>query len=174
MATFSFRILTALLGFLAFATLFAQAADVIVINEPSSNQHLPSNTEVSIKYTVVGAQAGKYGLWGVDAYYPNSLNVNFQWIQNSNQENVISFSAASGLTTDPAPAGLVDKQYSTTWKTPNCHFFTRYTTSDYTFSLVFIPNYPVLNATQTAPGPQQAVISVPVTIQVNNGTFPKC
>ncbi|KAI7879238.1 hypothetical protein K492DRAFT_196123 [Lichtheimia hyalospora FSU 10163] len=148
----------------------ALAADVVRIDEPTDNAQLPSNTEISFKYTVIGAQAA--GI--TDAYYPNSMTVDFEWVQNGNESNVLRFNAASSLETASAPAGVSDKQYEATWKTPNCHFFTRYNPSDYTFSLLFTPVYPELTPNMTAPGPEQQAMSVPININVNNGTFPRC
>lgn len=109
-----------------------------------------------------------------DAYYFNSMALEFQWTQKNNQSNVIELNAASGLVTDPAPAGISNKQYSTLWKVPGCHFFHRYSPNDYNFELIFTPQYTALAVNQTAPGPQQEPITVPVTINVNDANFPKC
>ncbi|KAG2228069.1 hypothetical protein INT45_009115 [Circinella minor] len=149
---------------------FTIAADIIRIDQPTNNQQIPSNTDIAFQYTILGAQAN--GI--TDAYYPNSFAVDFQWVQKSDESNVLKFTAISSLESSPAPAGVSDKQYTNTWKVPNCHFFTRYQTNDYTFSMVVTPQYSTLTVNQTAPGPEQSVISVPVNIQVNNGTFPRC
>ncbi|KAI9495337.1 hypothetical protein BDB00DRAFT_814229 [Zychaea mexicana] len=147
------------------------AADIIRIDQPTGSQQIPSNTDNPFIYTILGAQAN--GI--TDAYYPNSFSVDFQWIQNGNDSNVLKFNAISSVDATPAPAGVSDKQYTQqTWKTPNCHFFTRYRTSDYSFSLVVTPTYSTLTLNQTAPGPEQSVLTVPLNIQVNNGTFPRC
>ncbi|KAI9259503.1 hypothetical protein BDA99DRAFT_513436 [Phascolomyces articulosus] len=146
------------------------AADIIRIDQPTGNQQIPSNADNPFVYTILGGQAN--GI--TDAYYPNSFSVDFQWVQNGNDNNVLKFNAISSLDATPAPAGVTDKQYTSSWKTPNCHFFTRYRTNDYTFSLVVTPRYSTLTVNQTAPGPEQQVLSVPLNIQVNNGTFPRC
>lgn len=48
------------LAFVAFMASVALAADVVRIDEPTDNAQLPSNTEISFKYTVIGAQAGMH------------------------------------------------------------------------------------------------------------------
>ncbi|KAI8150125.1 hypothetical protein BJV82DRAFT_662215 [Fennellomyces sp. T-0311] len=156
--------------FVVLACVFGVLADIIRVDSPTSGQEVPSNADNAFTYTILGAQAN--GI--TDAYYPNSFSLDFQWIQKSDESNVLKFNAISSLPADPAPAGISDKQYSQTWKTPNCHFFTRYRTSDYSFSLIVTPQYPALGVNQVAPGTEQGVLTIPINIQVNNGTFPRC
>ncbi|KAL1933507.1 hypothetical protein VTP01DRAFT_7597 [Rhizomucor pusillus] len=160
-----------LLACIIYALAVVSAQDLITINSPTENQQLASNTEITIQYTVNGNQVENIA----SPYYPSSMDLNFQWTENSNTSNVISFSAVTGIATDPYPAGIQNKQYTATFKTPGCHFFTRYQTSQYSFALVFNPVYPTLSPGATAPGnTQQSPITIPVSIQVNNQTFPRC
>lgn len=179
-----------LLACIIYALAVVSAQDLITINSPTENQQLASNTEITIQYTVNGNQVGKkkhssgiatnrsliINIENIASpYYPSSMDMNFQWTENSNTSNVISFSAVTGIATDPYPAGIQNKQYTATFKTPGCHFFTRYQTSQYSFALVFNPVYPTLSPGATAPGnTQQSPITIPVSIQVNNQTFPRC
>ncbi|KAI7887024.1 hypothetical protein K492DRAFT_155529 [Lichtheimia hyalospora FSU 10163] len=144
------------------------ADGLIQVNNPASNQVLGSNTHNVFQYTVVGAQTGD------NPYYPNSINVDLQWQQRNNDSNTLRINVISGLAADSAPAGISNKQYTSSWKLPGCHFFTRYNTDKYGFSLIVSPNYAALSPNQTAPGPEEPSQTIPVQIQVNNGTFPKC
>ncbi|CDH49995.1 hypothetical protein RO3G_08939 [Lichtheimia corymbifera JMRC:FSU:9682] len=146
------------------------ADGLIQVNSPASNQVLGSNTDNVFQYTVVGAQTVGIS----NPYYPNSINVDLQWQQRNNDSNTLRINVISGLAADSAPAGISNKQYTSTWKLPGCHFFTRYNTAQYGFSLIVSPNYAALSPNQTAPGPEEPSQTIPLQIQVNNGTFPKC
>lgn len=51
-----------LLACLLYAVALVSAQDLITINLPTENQQLASNTEITIQYTVNGAQVGKSSL----------------------------------------------------------------------------------------------------------------
>lgn len=104
--------------------------------------------------------------------YPSSLDVYFKWAQ-SNQN--IQLKAASGLVTDVMASGN-SKVYNHRWKLPNCHFFRRYMPSEWSYSLVFDPQYPdpvANNMSQPAHtplvplGPKQSQITIPISIMFN-------
>lgn len=98
------------------------------------------------------------------------MNVYFKWTQNN--QNTIEFKAASGLVTDPA-VGRNSKVYSYRWKLPNCHFFKRYMPSEWSFSLVFDPNYPAndtfkpMHSSVVALGPKQTPFTIPISVSFN-------
>ncbi|KAF7731413.1 hypothetical protein EC973_000221 [Apophysomyces ossiformis] len=161
-------LLLLLLG-LAWAAL---AQDVVVINHPAQNEQWVNNKEFPIDYTIVGGQTTNPPF---AANYPNSLSVYFQWNKHGDTSNPLRLSAIQNLETAPYPAGVQNQQYHQLWKTPNCHFFSRYPPSAYDFSLYFEPTYIPPGPNQTVPaGPQQQPITVNLQIKVNNETFPKC
>lgn len=59
-SSFQSRLAAFVLAMVAFMASVALAADVIRIDEPTDNAQLSSNTEISFKYTVIGAQSGTY------------------------------------------------------------------------------------------------------------------
>lgn len=68
------------------------------------------------------------------------------------------------------------KVYNHRWKLPNCHFFRRYMPSEWSYSLVFDPQYPdpvANNMSQPAHtplvplGPKQSQITIPISIMFN-------
>lgn len=79
---------------------------------------------------------------------------------------------ASGLETDSYPGGLQNVQHRDQWKLPNCHFFSRYPPTAYDFSLLFTPNYETGQVVVV--GTAQSAIAVPLSITVDNSTFPRC
>ncbi|KAG0169888.1 hypothetical protein DFQ28_002834 [Apophysomyces sp. BC1034] len=149
------------------------AQDVLVINHPAQNEQWSNNREFPIDYTIVGGQTTNPPF---DANYPNSLTVYFQWAKHGDGSNPLRLTAIQSLETSPYPAGVQNQQYHQKWKTPNCHFFSRYPPSSYDFSLYFEPSYlpAAPNATSVSNGPQQQPITVNLNIQVSNETFPKC
>ncbi|CAO3579892.1 unnamed protein product [Absidia cylindrospora] len=104
-----------------------------------------------------------------NASYPSSMTAQFQWLQKGTEGNPLSLSALGGLDTHHYVAGIQNKGYTASWNVPNCHFFSRYTPSNYDFSLVFTPVY----SDVTAPS-QQEPIKIALNVQVNNATYPKC
>lgn len=107
------------------------------------------------------------------AYYFNSLVAEFIWKDRSGGQSQ-SLSISSSLDCAPYPAGLQNKVYNQQFNVPNCHFFSRYPPSQYDFSILFTPYYAPPTNSSPATGPEQPPVSVPVTIHVNNDTFPKC
>lgn len=105
-------------------------------------------------------------------YYPTSLSIDFAWKeQNNAASNIISIQLATGLYTVPYTDGTLNIENKEAWKLPNCRFFSRYPPTLYDFSLVFTPVYqPVANVT----GSKQKPIVVPLSIVVDNSTFPRC
>jgi hypothetical protein len=117
------------------------------------------------------------------------LDVTFRWTDKNNTSIQYEFIALNGLNTDAYPSGLKNQVYSHQWKLPNCHFFSRYMPSLWSFSLIFEPKYPeVHNITTVAAnnntkkmhttavivvplGPQQASITLPVDIYFNVTTM---
>jgi hypothetical protein len=107
--------------------------------------------------------------------YPNSLSVDLVWSEHANPSNVLSLSVSSGMSTDAYPSGLQNIQYHQTWRAPNCHFFSRYPPTTYDFSLQFTPSYPEpIEGGAANVGTEQSKIVVPLSITVDNSTFPKC
>lgn len=95
----------------------------------------------------------------------------------------IQLRAVSGLLT-AAMAGGNNKVYNHRWKLPNCHFFKRYMPSEWSFSLVFDPQYPAIKVKAAATsvanntskpahtplialGPKQSQIIVPISFRFN-------
>jgi hypothetical protein len=107
-------------------------------------------------------------------YYPTSMTVDFVWTEHANTANTLKFEIISGLRTAPYTGGSQNVQHIESWKVPNCHFFSRYPPPTYDFSLVFTPKYPEVTETSPATGTPQEPIVVPVSITVDNSTFPKC
>ncbi|KAI9299378.1 hypothetical protein BJ944DRAFT_245328 [Cunninghamella echinulata] len=147
-------------------TVFAQ--DFVQITSPTSNQVFGSKVDVPIHYNIIGAQTLEPP--PANATYPSSIKLTFQWLSKGTTDNPLNFTAVNSLAAKPFVAGFQNKQYTGSWKTPNCHFFSRYNPNNYDFSLVFTPIY---NA-NALPDQQQDPISIPIGIQVNNATFPKC
>lgn len=108
-----------------------------------------------------------------NAYYFNSLSANFMWKDRTSGQS-LSLHVSSSLESSPYPGGLQNKIYTFQWRVPNCHFFSRYPPAQYDYSLLFTPTYAAVTNSSPATGPEQSSIAVPVTIQVNNVTFPKC
>jgi hypothetical protein len=78
--------------------------------------------------------------------YPSSIDVYLRWTQGNRN---IQLRAASGLLT-AAMTGGNNKVYNHRWKLPNCHFFKRYMPSEWSFSLVFDPQYPAIEIADAA------------------------
>lgn len=112
--------------------------------------------------------------------YPSSLDVYLKWTQDNQN---IQLRAVSGLVT-AAMAGGNNKVYNHRWKLPNCHFFKRYMPSEWSFSLVFDPQYPAIKITAAAAsvanntskpahtplialGPKQSQIIIPISFHFN-------
>ncbi|CAO3641484.1 unnamed protein product [Cunninghamella blakesleeana] len=155
-----------LLLLISFITVFAQ--DFIQITSPTQNQVVGAKQEVAITYNVIGAQTLQPP--PANATYPSGMSLYFQWLAKGTTNNPIHLTAINSLTTKPFIAGISNKQYSTTWKTPGCHFFSRYNPNNYDFSLVFSPTYSGI----VQPDQQQDNILIPLSFQINNSTFPKC
>jgi hypothetical protein len=102
------------------------------------------------------------------------MSVDFVWTEHANTANTLKFEIVSGLRTGPYTGGSQNVQRIESWKVPNCHFFSRYPPPTYDFSLVFTPSYPEVTAASPATGTAQGPIVVPVSITVDNSTFPKC
>ncbi|KAG2212760.1 hypothetical protein INT46_010720 [Mucor plumbeus] len=112
--------------------------------------------------------------------YPSSIDVYLRWTQGNQN---IQLRAASGLLT-AAMAGGNNKVYNHRWKLPNCHFFKRYMPSEWSFSLVFDPQYPAIKTADAAMyaasntskpahtplvalGPKQSKITIPISFYFN-------
>jgi hypothetical protein len=104
-----------------------------------------------------------------DVVYPSSLEAQLTWSEKANPSNQLHLTVASGLTSDPFPGGLQNLQYSQKWRVPNCHFFSRYNPSQYDFTLVIKSVYTNVTFSGTQPD-----IVIPLYIDVQNSTFPKC
>lgn len=110
------------------------------------------------------------------AYYPSSLAVGFVWSEKANTTNTLSLQVAASLDTNAYPGGTQNIERKQRWRAPNCHFFSRYPPTQYDFSLVFTPSYPTTSEDdqqQVLGTPQKAII-IPLGIQVDNSSFPKC
>lgn len=70
------------LAFVAFMASVALAADVVRIDEPTDNAQLPSNTEISFKYTVIGAQAGMHNECAFGYTCIDFRSQGFNWVIN--------------------------------------------------------------------------------------------
>ncbi|KAG1137925.1 hypothetical protein G6F37_010901 [Rhizopus arrhizus] len=150
--------------------ILADGSNVLVINSPQPNQQISSKSDFRITYTIVGGQATNPPF---AAYYFHSLSADFIWKDHTSGQS-LSFTISSSLDSSPYPNGLQNKVYDTEWKVPNCHFFSRYPPSQYDYSILFTPSYLPVTNSSPATGPEQSSITVPITIQVNNNTFPKC
>ncbi|KAI8333908.1 hypothetical protein BC941DRAFT_433327 [Chlamydoabsidia padenii] len=145
--------------------------DLIKIDTPIQGQTITSKTTLGIFYTVVGVQT--LSPPPVNATYPSSMNAQFQWLAKGTETNPLSFSAISGMVTRSYPAGYLNIQYTSSWNVPNCHFFSRYNPSNYDFRLVFTPVYGESDAPEQIDQQQQPIV-IPLNVEVNNATFPKC
>ncbi|OBZ82110.1 hypothetical protein A0J61_09840 [Choanephora cucurbitarum] len=143
------------------------AQNLIRIDAPKPNDVIKSKEVFDIKYSVIGSQTLSPP---VNSYYPSSLSASFSWSERANQSNSHSFNVASSLKTNGYPGGSQNVQHSESWKVPGCHFFSRYPPASFDFSLTFTPVYADAQATGT---PQDTII-IPVSVTVDNSTFPKC
>ncbi|KAL0089672.1 hypothetical protein F4703DRAFT_1842158 [Phycomyces blakesleeanus] len=141
---------------------------MLTIQQPLTNEQWTSNSRQRIEYTIVGNQTLTTPL---TLQYPSSFDIVFQWTARSDATKTYQLDALSGLSAVPYPGGTQNKVYSATWKLPGCRFFSRYTTQDYTFNIVFVPKYP---STTKATVQKQSAVTVALDIQVNNATFPRC
>ncbi|KAI9361016.1 Six-hairpin glycosidase-like protein [Pilaira anomala] len=152
------------------------ATDLLTITNPKANQPMLPGQQVIIQYTVHGSPK-TIGTTTQKPNYPDSIDMILRWTDKKNQ--TIQFLALNGLSTDPYVDLVKDQVYDHRWKLPNCHFFRRYLPSDWTFSLIFQPQYhqetiiqPLVNNNRThAPtvplGPKQPDISIPISVQFN-------
>ncbi|KAI8362714.1 hypothetical protein EDC96DRAFT_575963 [Choanephora cucurbitarum] len=145
--------------YLVFFILSTYAQNLIRIDAPKPNDVIKSKETFDIKYTVIGSQT---------FYYPSSLSASFSWTERANQSNSHSFSVASSLKTNSYPGGSQDVHHNESWKVPGCHFFSRYPPASFDFSLTFTPVY------ADTTGTPQDTIMIPVSVTVDNSTFPKC
>ncbi|KAI9263676.1 hypothetical protein BY458DRAFT_514423 [Sporodiniella umbellata] len=145
-------------------------SNVLVINSPQPNQQIQSKSRFPITYTIVGGQAAKPAF---DAYYFHTLQANLIWKDRTGGQARL-LSVSNSMDASHSPAGLQDKSHSLSWHVPNCRFFSRYPPSQYDYSILFTPVYAPVTNSSPATGPEQPPVSVPITIQVNNGSFPKC
>ncbi|KAL9553606.1 hypothetical protein MBANPS3_003201 [Mucor bainieri] len=145
---------------------------LVTITNPKVNQMLIPSQQLILQYTINGVSSNGTNRPNPTPNYPSSLDVYFKWSQNNQN---IQFKAASGLTTD-AMAGGSSKVYNHRWKLPNCHFFRRYMPSEWSYSLVFDPQYPDPAANNMskpahAPlvplGPKQSQLTIPIAILFN-------
>ncbi|KAK4519403.1 RNA methyltransferase tRNA(m5U54)methyltransferase [Mucor velutinosus] len=145
---------------------------LVTITNPKANQILIPSQQLIFQYTVNGASSNGTSRPNPAPNYPSSLDVYFKWTQNSQN---IQLKAASGLATDVV-AGGSSKLYNHRWKLPNCRFFRRYMPSEWSYSLVFDPQYPDPAAnnmskpvhTPLVPlGPKQSQITIPISILFN-------
>ncbi|KAI8082541.1 uncharacterized protein B0P05DRAFT_537438 [Gilbertella persicaria] len=150
---------------------FAHAQNLINIDVPKPNEMIYNKELLNMTFTVIGSQTVSPA---VSDYYPSSLIADFVWTERANTANVLSFNIASGLNTSPYPGGTQSIQRKESWRVPDCHFFSRYSPTAYDFSIVFTPVYPVATETSPATGIAQDKIVIPLSITVDNSTFPKC
>lgn len=180
------------------------ATDLLTITNPKANQPMLPGQQVIVQYTVHGTPKSKsifYLFYFYSIYtnnllssfkkkivigtptqkpnYPDSIDMLLRWTDKKNQ--TIQFLALNGLSTDPYVDSVKDQVYDHRWKLPNCRFFRRYLPSDWTFALIFQPQYhqetktiiqPSVNNNRThvptVPlGPKQADISIPISVQFN-------
>lgn len=104
------------------------------------------------------------------------MDVIFRWTEKNATSRQNEFIALNGLNTDPYPGSLKNQVYSHRWKLPNCHFFSRYLPSEWTFSLIFQTHYPEIHSVVTNTtkkyvvvplGPKQANITLPISVFFN-------
>ncbi|KAI8081399.1 uncharacterized protein BX664DRAFT_340315 [Halteromyces radiatus] len=152
--------------FLLVFVLTCSAQDFIQITSPTNGQTVSSKSQLTISYNVIGVPIVSPP--PANATYPSGMTAEFQWLQKGTTNNPLSLNASNSLVTKPYVAGIQNKAYTSVWNIPNCHFFSRYTPSNYNFQMVFTPTYNIPSDQN-----QQSIV-VPLTIQVNNATFPKC
>ncbi|PHZ15754.1 uncharacterized protein RHIMIDRAFT_273416 [Rhizopus microsporus ATCC 52813] len=99
---------------------------------------------------------------------PNSLDIIFQWVSKNNMQHMIQLTAARNLATDCS--GIKNRDHLHSWKLPNCRFFKRYPPDQWTYSLIFQPNYLPASKMMVPMGPQQASVTVPITIFMNTSS----
>ncbi|KAI8890964.1 hypothetical protein K501DRAFT_319516, partial [Backusella circina FSU 941] len=145
---------------------FISCQNILLVNLPRSNEQIHNKDLSIIDYTILGDHTGDLN---TNIVYPSTLEAELTWTAKGNPSNQLHLTVASGLTSDPFPGGLKNLQYTSTWRVPNCHFFSRYNPNEYDFTLVVKPVYN--NATIS--GSQPAII-IPLYIDVQNSTFPKC
>jgi hypothetical protein len=103
------------------------------------------------------------------------MTAQFEWLAKGTQNDPLALSALGGMNTRHYAAGIQNKEYTNSWNVPNCHFFSRYNPSNYDFRLVFTPVYKAeLPGEEQQSDHQQQPIVIPLTVQVNNATYPKC
>lgn len=160
-----------LLSFLIYfiSLVVADEPSLITVENPKANQVLSPNQQLMIQYTVHGVSNGELSIsllslltWLAVPNYPSSMDAIFKWSQPN---NTIQLKASGGLETN-AIAGGRDKIYIHRWKLPGCRFFKRYLPSEWSFSLVFDPNYPE-PTNNISLGPRQQVITVPIGVNFN-------
>ncbi|CEP08507.1 hypothetical protein [Parasitella parasitica] len=170
-----------LIAFLLLTIAFAAADEattnaLVSINNPKENQMLAPGQQLILQYTINGFPPNN-GASHVDPApnYPSSLEVYLKWTKNDQN---IQLRAAGGLVT-AAKAGGNSRMYNRPWKLPNCHFFRRYMPSEWSFSLVFDPQYPASKTTTAnnmsnsahtpliTLGPKQSQIIIPISIKFN-------
>lgn len=106
------------------------------------------------------------------------MDVIFRWTGKNSISN--EFIALNGLNTDPYPGSLKNQVYGHRWKLPNCHFFRRYQPSEWTFAMIFQPQYtetlpvsPNVHQNKTKKltvvplGPKQSNITLPLSVFFN-------
>lgn len=81
---------------------------------------------------------------------------------------MIQLTAARNLATDCN--AIKNRDHLHSWKLPNCRFFKRYPPDQWTYSLIFQPNYLPANKMMAPMGPQQASVTVPITIFMNTSS----
>ncbi|KAI8079008.1 uncharacterized protein B0P05DRAFT_106230 [Gilbertella persicaria] len=145
-------LIIALCCLLLFSTTLADDS-LIKIKSPSLDQTLVPGKPINIEY-IINAQKKN----APPPNYPSSMDVYFHWKGDSKE---LEFKAVSGLVTQAIANGAESKTYRRTMKLPNCHFFKRYLPSEWSFTLVFQPNYP---ESIDPIGPKQANIVIPVRI----------
>ncbi|GAN08602.1 hypothetical protein MAM1_0214d08117 [Mucor ambiguus] len=145
---------------------------LVTITNPKANQMLIPSQQLILQYTAHGVPSNGTSRPNPAPNYPSSLDVYFKWTQNSQS---IQFKAASGLATN-VMAGGNSKVYNHRWKLPNCHFFRRYMPSEWSYSLVFDPQYPDPAANNMSKpahpplvplGPKQSQTTIPISISFN-------
>ncbi|KAI8640870.1 hypothetical protein BD408DRAFT_403862 [Parasitella parasitica] len=145
---------------------------LVSVTNPKENQMLVPGQQLVLQYTINGVPTNN-GAPRTDPTpnYPSSLDVFLKWTQNNQN---FQLKAAGGLVT-AARADGNNRVYNHPWKLPNCHFFRRYMPSEWSFSLVFDPQYPATannmptsaHTSLVALGPKQAQIIVPIAIKFN-------
>ncbi|KAI8368498.1 hypothetical protein BD560DRAFT_398886 [Blakeslea trispora] len=148
---------------------FVCSQNLISIDAPKPNDTIKSKELLVIKYSIIGSQTCKF-IHLSCCEYTNNDYASFSWTEHTNQSNSYSFNVASGLKTNAYPGGTRTVQHQESWRVPGCHFFSRYPPTSFDFSLKFTPLYAESNAI----GTPQDTITIPLSITVDNSTFPKC